>query len=59
MDKKEFEDFYNQVKEKADEYESITYRTAVIAGLFYRNAEETFTGEQVGEILTLRYPEIK
>lgn len=59
MNKKEFEDFYSQAKEKVDEYESQTYRTAVIAGLFCRNAEETFTGRQVGKILELRYPEIK
>lgn len=57
MEKEEFELWYERVKEEVDEYESLTYRTAVIAGLFGRNSEKTFTGEQVSMILALRYPE--
>lgn len=57
MKKEEFELLYEWVKEMADDYESLNYRTAVIAGFFGRNSEKTFTGEQVSMILALRYPE--
>lgn len=57
MRKEEFERWYERAKEEVDEYETPTYRTSVIAGLFGRNSKETFTGEQVSQILALRYPD--
>ena len=57
MEKEEFKLLYEQVKEMTDEYQSQSYRTAVIAGFFGRNSEKTFTGERVSMILALRYPE--
>lgn len=57
MKKEEFERLYEQAEELVNEYESLNYRTAVIAGFFGRNSEKTFTGEQASMILALRYPE--
>lgn len=57
MKKEEFKLLYEQAEEMVNEYESLNYRTAVIAGFFSRNSEKTFTGEQASMILALRYPE--
>lgn len=56
MDTKEFETAYDWVKEKAEEYESLRYRTAVIAGFFGGTSGRLFTGEQVKKMLDLRFP---
>ena len=57
MDKKEFERWYERAKEEVNKYESPTFRTSVMAGLFGRSSKEVFTGEQVQMIFALRYPE--
>lgn len=57
MDEKEFERWYERIKEEVDECNSEKFRMAIIAGFFRRISKDTFTGEQVSMILALRYPE--
>ena len=57
MTDQEFGRWYNWVKEKVAEYQDVESRTAIIAGFFEAKHKEVFTGEQVSQFLTLRYPE--
>ncbi len=57
MSEQEFKEWYDWVKERADAYQDLGERMAVITGLFKAWHEETFTGDQVIQILALRYPE--
>lgn len=57
MPEQEFRRWYDWVKEKVAEYQDAGSRTAIISGFFAANHEEVFTGDQVSQILALRYPE--
>lgn len=57
MTDQEFGRWYNWVKGRAAEYQDVRSRTAVIAGFFEACSEEVFSGDQVSQILALRYPE--
>ena len=45
------------MKEIVDVYQDVRTRTAAIAGFFAANSEKVFTGDQVSQILALRYRE--
>ena len=57
MKDQEFEKWYDWVKRRAGEYQDVGSRTAAIAGFFKACSEEVFSGDQVSQILALRYPE--
>ncbi len=57
MKDQEFEKWYDWVKRRAAEHQDVRSRTAVIAGFFEACSEEMFSGDQVSQILALRYPE--
>lgn len=57
MKDQEFEKWYDWVKRRAGEYQDVGSRTAAIAGFFEACSEEMFSGDQVSQILALRYPE--
>lgn len=57
MKDQEFEKWYDWVKRRAGEYQDVGSRTAAIAGFFEACSEEVFSGDQVRQILELRYPE--
>ena len=57
MPEQEFKEWYDWVKQRAEEYQDVGLRTSVIAGFFSAKSKEVFTGEQVSQILALRYPE--
>ena len=57
MPEQEFKEWYDWVKERVAEYQDVGSRTAIIAGFFEAKHKEVFTGDQVCQILALRYPE--
>ena len=57
MPEQEFKAWYDWVKEIVDVYQDVRTRTAAIAGFFAANSEEVFTGDEVSQILALRYRE--
>ena len=57
MKDREFKKWYDWVKRRAGEYQDVGSRTAAIAGFFEACSEEMFSGDQVSQILALRYPE--
>lgn len=57
MTDKEFGRWYEWVKGRAAEYQDMRSRMAVIAGFFEAWSKEVFSGDQVSQILVLRYPE--
>lgn len=57
MKDQEFKKWYDWVKRRAGEYQEVGSRTAAIAGFFEACSEEMFSGDQVSQILALRYPE--
>lgn len=57
MKDREFKKWYDWVKRRAGEYQEVGSRTAAIAGFFEACSEEVFSGDQVSQILALRYPE--
>ena len=57
MKDQEFKKWYDWVKGRAAEYQDVRSRTAVIAGFFEACSEEVFRGDQVSQILALRYQE--
>ncbi len=57
MKDQEFKKWYDWVKRRAGEYQEVGSRTAAIAGFFEACSEEVFSGDQVNQILALRYPE--
>ena len=57
MKDREFKKWYDWVKRRAGEYQEVGSRTAAIAGFFEACSEEMFSGDQVSQILALRYPE--
>lgn len=57
MPEQEFKEWYDWVKQRAEEYQEAGLRTSVIAGFFSAKSKEVFTGEQVSQLLALRYPE--
>lgn len=59
MPEQEFEEWYDWVKQRAEEYQDVGLRTSVITGFFSAKSREVFTGEQVRQLLELRYPEEK
>lgn len=59
MPEQEFKEWYNWVKEKAAEYQDVRLRTSVITGFFNAMPRAAFTGEQVSQLLALRYPKEK
>lgn len=59
MEDKEFGKWYEWVKRRVGEYQEVGSRTAAIAGFFEACSEEVFSGDQVSQMLALRYPEEK
>lgn len=59
MAEQEFKEWYDWVKERVAEYQDVGSRTAIIAGFFEAKHKEVFTGEQVSQIIALRYQEEK
>ena len=59
MPEQEFKEWYDWVKKRVAEYQDVRSRTAVVAGFFMANREEVFTGDQVCQLLELRYPKEK
>ncbi len=57
MKDQEFKKWYDWVKRRAGEYQEVGSRTAAIAGFFEACSEEVFSGDQISQILALRYPE--
>ncbi len=57
MTDQEFRRWYEWVKGCAAEYQDVRSRVAVIDGFFEACSEEVFSGDQVSQILALRYPE--
>lgn len=57
MADQEFGKWYEWVKRRVGEYQDVRSRTAVIAGFFEACSEEMFSGDQVSQILALRYLE--
>ena len=57
MTDQEFRRWHEWVKGRAAEYQDVRSRVAVIAGFFEARSEEVFSGDQVSQILALRYPE--
>ena len=57
MKDRKFKKWYDWVKRRAGEYQEVGSRTAAIAGFFEACSEEVFSGDQVSQILALRYPE--
>lgn len=57
MEDKKFKEWYGWQKWLMEGYQDVRSRTAMIAGFFEANSSETFTGDQVGQMLALRYPE--
>lgn len=57
MTDQEFRRWYEWVKGRAAEYQDMRLRMAVIAGFFEAWSKEVFSGDQVSQILVLRYPE--
>ncbi len=57
MTDQEFGRWYEWVKGRAAEYQDMRSRMAVIAGFFEAWSKEVFSGDQVSQILVLRYPE--
>lgn len=57
MKDQEFKKWYDWVKRRAGEHQEVGSRTAAIAGFFEACSEEVFSGDQVSQILALRYPE--
>ena len=55
MPEQEFKEWYDWLKADVDAYQDVRSRTSAIAGFFAANHEEVFTGEQVCQILALRY----
>ena len=59
MEGDRFKEWYDWVKEKVAEFQDISSRVAVINGFFSARPGEKFTGDQVSQMLALRYPESK
>ena len=59
MPEQEFKEWYDWVKQRTEEYQAAGLRTSVITGFFSAKSREVFTGEQVLQLLELRYPEEK
>lgn len=57
MTDQEFGRWYEWAKGRAAEYQDMRSRMAVIAGFFEAWSKEVFSGDQVSQILVLRYPE--
>lgn len=59
MTDQEFGRWHDWVKQRIDEYRDVRSRTAAIAGFFEAHSAGVFSGDQVSQILALRYPEEK
>lgn len=57
MEGDRFKGWYDWVKQRVAEYQDVRSRTAAIAGFFEACSAEVFSGDQVRQILALRYPE--
>lgn len=59
MPEQEFKEWYDWLKADVDAYQDVRSRTSAIAGFFEAKHKEVFTGEQVSQLLALRYPKEK